>query len=138
MKELKRVNKVNKLYHLSVDNHDGETFHPRVPDSRQDDEDDKLNRVCFSNSMSGCFRAIFQMGYNDVICYVHVPININPKHLYKPSEKLVCDVNYTNEHWYRKPVKMKCIGKARFTYTDNIWSYNYIPPVKIKWIEKYE
>lgn len=135
-KHLLRITKLIKLYHLSFFNHDGETFHPKIPDSVMLDEDDKLNRVCFSSSMSGCYRALFS---NDVVeLFVHVPTNIKSKNLYKPSSYLVPDVEYTDEYWYRKPVKMKCIGKAKFSRPYLRWSSRIKPHVKIKWIEKYE
>lgn len=74
--------------------------------------------------------------------YVHVPENIadvvKNKNVIVPHKDLVFDQEYTNEHWVREKVKLKCIGKAWF----KLEPYNYISgpfrtPVKIKWIEKY-
>lgn len=134
---LKRIDKVSKLYHLSPDNHDGEVFHPRVPDSIiYGEEDSKHNRVCFSPTMSGCFRSI--SGCCTEVLYVHVPININEilkrGGLYKPSPNLVPDVDETNEHWCRRPVKLKCIGKAKFRMKHG---YCQKPLVEINWLEKF-
>lgn len=138
---LKRITKTKKLYHLSFDNWDGKVFKPRIPSNRLPDEDGSLNRVCLSSSMSGAFRACSQNDYNYAIMFVHVPENIDNiikrGGLYKPNENLVPDVNFTQEHWLRRPTKMKCIGKAKFYYKDNFYTLN-LPKVKIKWIEKYE
>ena len=139
-------NKVH-LYHLSEKNHDGKTFRPRLPYSKSDDteyEDQKTRRVCFSSSMSGAFRAINDCFYKETL-YVHVPTNLdeiieNGK-LVKPSENEVYDVYDTGEYWVRQKVKLKCIGLAEFTCSENTNMWDLNKPdrdrVKIKWIEKY-
>lgn len=141
-RNLKRITKLKKLFHISYENHDGECFHPRIPDEliRMEGEDDKYTRVCFSTSMSGCYRALGEhISDFEPELYVHIPINmdkiIQRGGLYKPNDKLVPDVNMTNEHWCRRPVKLKCIGKAKFSCAKKWYD---IPPIKIKWIEKYE
>ena len=136
-RKLKEINQCRKLYHLSDTNHDGRTFYPRIPDSRLDDEDDKHKRVCFSRTMSGCVKALYNHYYGYVDLYVHIPTNIddviNHNGLYKPSNKLVPDVLSTKEIWCTKPVKLKCIGFARFCMIDN----DFNNKVKIKWLKKY-
>ena len=76
-KNLTRITKTKKLYHLSFDNCDGQIFKPRIPSNRIPDEDGSLNRVCLSSSMSGAFRACSQNDYNYAIMFVHVPENID-------------------------------------------------------------
>lgn len=90
--------------------------------------------------MSGAFRGA-EGGSGDEVMYIHVPVDLDKikesGELYIPSEDLVPDVWYTKEHWCRIPVKLKCIGKARFIYDE----FKYFPdksPVIIKWLERYE
>ena len=144
-KNMKRVKHPINLYHLSVSNHNGEVFHPRVPESivHSDKEDDVTKRVCFSSTISGAYRAItFEDTYGEE-CYIHIPVNIDSilkrGGVYKPSEELVFDSYFTGEYWVRRPVKMKSIGKAKFYYKErsDAWG-TWRPPVKFKWIEKYD
>lgn len=143
-KELKRIKKTINLYHISNDNHDGEVFKPRIPDSICDheQEDTTMNRVCFSSTISGACRAINFDHICGVEYYIHVPENIETivkkGALYKPSKQLVFDTYFTNEYWIRRPVKMKCIGKAKFYYKEKTSNFRiWRPPVHFKWIEKY-
>lgn len=48
------------LFHISSDILDAETklFTPRVPENRCDDEDDTIPRICFSDSVLDCIKAI--------------------------------------------------------------------------------
>ena len=109
-------------------------------------ENTTIARICFSSSMSGAYRAITDIKDHGDWCYyplyVHVPENIvdviKNKNVIIPHKDLVFDQEYTNEHWVREKVKLKCIGKAWF----KLGRYNYAgpfrTPVKIKWIEKYD
>lgn len=146
-KNLKRVKHNINLYHLSCSNHNGEVFHPRVPDCCVNGQEDTVTRrVCFSSTISGAYRAItFEDTYGEE-CYVHVPENIEPilrrGGVYKPSEELVFDSYFTGEYWIKRPVKMRCIGKAKFYYKEYQCGYGYYgcpwrPRVRFKWIEKY-
>ena len=141
-------NKNIHLYHLSEENHNNRIFKPRIPKSAADGcgENTTIARICFSSSMSGAYRAITDIKDHGDWCYfplyVHVPENIvdvvKNKNVIVPHKDLVFDQEYTNEHWVREKVKLKCIGKALF----KLGRYNYAgpfrTPVKIKWIEKYE
>lgn len=142
---MKRVKNPINLYHLSVRNHDGEVFHPRVPDSMidNDKEDDTIKRVCFSSTISGAYRAITFGDACGEECYIHIPVNIDSilkkGGVYKPSEELVFDSYFTGEYWVKRPVKLKCIGKAKFYYKEwNGFSGPWRPKVKFKWIERYD
>lgn len=48
------------LFHISSDILDAETklFTPRVPENRCEGEDDTIPRICFSNNVLGCIKAI--------------------------------------------------------------------------------
>ena len=140
---MKRVKHPINLYHISLRNHNNETFHPRIPYVYNNDEDDTIRRVCFSSTISGAYRAVT---FNDTcgeVCYVHIPVNIDTiikkGGVYKPSVNLVWDADFTGEYWVRRPVKLKCIGKAKFYYKEwNGFSGPWRPKVKFKWIEKYD
>ena len=98
-----KPNHLVPLYHISVENHDGKLFVPRVPyRAKEWEEDFKTKRICVSTSIVGCVRAVDPcMWCPRVDWYVHVPYNI--EELYKngsvvvPSEKEVGDVKITRE-----------------------------------------
>ena len=95
--------------------------------------------------MSGAYRAITDIKDHGDWCYfplyVHVPENIvdvvKNKNVIVPHKDLVFDQEYTNEHWVREKVKLKCIGKALFKLERYNYAGPFRTPVKIKWIEKY-
>lgn len=144
---MKRVKHPLNLYHISVTNHNGEVFHPRIPDTcvSEDEENTDIKRVCFSSTISGAYRAITFTDECGEECYVHIPENLDSilkrGGIYKPSEELVWDSYFTSEYWVRRPVKMKCIGKAKFYYRESD-AKNYCGPwrprVRFKWIERYD
>ena len=143
---MKRIKHKVNLYHISTVNHNGEVFHPRVPDCCVSDEQENqdIKRVCFSSTISGAYRAITFSWEIGEECYVHVPENIDNiikrGGVYKPSHLLVWDSDFTNEYWVRRPVKMKCIGKAKFYYNEfDCCHYGgpWRPKVRFKWIERY-
>ena len=135
-----------KLYHLSETNHNKRIFKPRIPSSAAGDcgENTTIARICFSSSMSGAYRAIeFDecRGWSYPL-YVHIPESIDNaiqnKNVIIPHKDLVFDVHYTNEHWVREKVKLKCIGKACFKYMGRSYKDDKLrTKIGIKWIEKY-
>lgn len=131
-----------RLIHLSEENHDGEWFKPRIPetivDFGPDKEDDTVRRVCFSSSITGAFYAINFHGKWQKL-YVHVPENLEAivkrRKLCKPTEDQVFDVNYCDEYWVKCKVKMKCIG-----YISASYHMSYLenrPKVHFKYLERY-
>jgi len=141
------MRKINKLYHLSHANHDGEVFKPRVPDNIiigdyecEQLEDKKTKRICFSKTISGAFLGInFDGAYEEM--YVHVPENIESvpdDKIVIPTEKQVWDAEFTREVWVKAPVKMKCVGKVLIGYNlaNTTWR-QWRPSVKFRWLEKY-
>ena len=108
-----------------------------------DKEDDTIKRVCFSSTISGAYRAITFGDACGEECYIHIPVNIDSilkrGGVYKPSEELVFDSYFTGEYWVKRPVKLKCIGKAKFYYKEwSGFSGPWRPKVKFKWIERYD
>ena len=118
------------LYHLSMINHDGETFKPRVPKSagtfyfnkdtgkasykkdknaREVKEEIKTPRITFGRSIQGCMNGV-PFANSRMIWYVHKPINVDTKYLKPASVSDVPDRDTSNEMWYLKPIKVKCIG----------------------------
>lgn len=133
-----------RLFHLSEENHDGEYFKPRIPESiidfGENKEDDKVRRVCFASSISGAYFAInFNGGYEKL--YVHVPENIEDivrrRKLCKPSTEQVYDVDYCGEYWVKCKVKLKCIGYIKIGYNCSSSFAYYKPKVHFNYIEKY-
>ena len=137
-------NKNIRLFHISEKNHNNKIFKPRIPESAADYcfENKTIARICFSTSMSGAYRAICfsDNGWSEPF-YVHKPENIDNaisnNNIIIPSTELVFDQKFTNEHWIREKIKMKCIGKAKFKYVKYNYVDNFRPKVRIKWLEKY-
>lgn len=116
------------LIHLSQINMDGKTLKPRVPSSaavfyfdkngkitspteydHEVKEDTKTPRVCFGRSIQGCMNSV-PYSKTRVIWYVHKPVNIDYKYLRASTTDEVPDRDTSNEMWYLKPVKIKCVG----------------------------
>ena len=140
--------RINKLFHVSDVNHDGEVFKPRVPTNViiggigcEKLEDTKTKRICFSKTISGAFLGInFDGTYEEL--YVHVPENIDsiPENkIVIPTDDQVWDAEFTREVWVKQPVKMKCIGKVLIGYNlaNTTWR-DWRPSVKFRWLEKYD
>ena len=132
-----KPNHLVPLYHISVENHDGELFVPRVPyGAKEWGEDYITKRICVSTSIVGCIRAVDPcMWCPRVDWYVHIPYNT--EELYErgsvvvPSEKEVGDVMITREKWITEPVKMKCIGIIHSC------SGIYHKGSKFKWVKRF-
>ena len=111
-----------RLIHLSTDNLDGRTLTPRVPASRLDNEDDTTKRVCFSSSIPGARRALGHSGEDEH--FVHVPdcpmTELKPV---RPTSEQVEDAMRNREWWVTRPVRLKCIGKVRFSLGHNHYWY---------------
>ena len=66
------------LYHVSYDLSEPlhKEFIPRIPNNTVNEEDESILRICFSDSIQGCIRAISgypktDSGYVDVIVWRH-------------------------------------------------------------------
>lgn len=142
MKE-KIIEKIPKrLFHLSEENHNGEWFKPRIPESiieyGEDKEDNEVKRVCFSTSITGAFYAINFDGHWQKL-YIHVPENIEDvvkrRKLCKPTTEQVFDADYCDEYWIKCKVKLKCIGYIAISYKMSYLTNR--PKVRFKYINKY-
>lgn len=110
------------LYHLSTDlKHDG-CLVPRIPERRRDDECDKVERVCFSSTVEGCFTAIPDGGlgmkkliFNHSGTFLLFVVDtekyqisqdnlITDTVLYARED--VWDADETAEHWVLQPVNV--------------------------------
>jgi len=102
-----------QYYHVSQSNLDGKTLQPSIPNNyftKNGYEDNKTKRVCFTNSIDNCLRALSQKCTNMEL-YVHIlDGNYN---VYTPSIDEVPDCKVTGEVWVTKPCKVKCIGKIK-------------------------
>ena len=102
------------LYHVSFDQ--GEPLHkvfePRVPESVGNGEDEKVRRVCFSDSIVGCIRGIqgdLKADCADIVVWQHRFDEddrdlLNWKYLYYRG--LVPDAAVTHEYWYLKRIEL--------------------------------
>lgn len=124
--KLYQISLTNMYYHISLINHNGETFRPRIPNVAECDGDTKHKRVCFSSSIKGAIEAIhdfrFDTGYWTYY-YVHIPDNYIGK-IITPTPEQVFDVNDTKEKWFTSNVKLKCIGIIKAKY-DNQGKQHY-------------
>lgn len=102
------------LYHVSYDLSEPlhKEFIPRIPNNTVNEEDESILRICFSDSIQGCIRAISgypktDSEYVDVIVWKHEFQNNDDdlydwKYLY--SHNLVPDAAVTHEYWYTKKI----------------------------------
>ena len=134
MKEKKVLTPPSKLIHLSERFHDGDWFTPRVPGTAAPGEDEKIKRVCFSNSITGAYRAIKDCCWYHVL-YVHVPCDIDEivrrGKLFKPTSEQVYDVRETGEYWVKCKVRLKCIGVIKAWIDSN-------GNARFRWLERFE
>lgn len=122
-----------KLYHVSlVVTTDTLEFIPRVPASKSPSEDSTTPRICFSDSIEGCFRSIGdvvdKLGSTDYLVTIYEfvvdfdnPNLISWETLY--NKGIVGDAEYTHEYWYTKPITLT--GK-RYEIMDFIEDYHYL------------
>lgn len=109
-----------KLYHITLsDKPFRDILKPRSPKRVLPDENNKIKRLSFSDSIKGCIFGIGQtdsINNGDIIRAYEVEISedddslITPQRLY--SEGLVSDALLSNEYWYLKPV----IAKKYYEY----------------------
>ena len=111
------------MYHLSIENHNGDIFEPRYYDNDnvKAGTERRVKRICFSDSINGCIYSIFPSGAYDVDLYVHVPGSEVTK-VYETTSDDIYDSKITHELWVKEPVTMKCIGKIHISgvYKDKV------------------
>lgn len=103
-----------RLVHLSTVNLDNRVLKPRIPDSRLDEEDNTVKRVCFSSCVTGALRGLGQLPSVCPTVYAHTPVDpIDSLRPIRPTREQVEDVKSTREWWVTRPVRLKCIGQIR-------------------------
>ncbi len=130
--DLKMIDYPLELYHLSPTPLDGRILTPRVPEYRLYDEDNQIERVCFSTSVKGAFRAI--PGCNDVVMsyskqsyvtmFVHIPVEDDgfwDDRIAIPSKSFVADSEYTGEVWIMKPVELICVAEIAIAFEGKVF-----------------
>jgi hypothetical protein len=136
----------NKRYYILFDkNFDSKTISPRVPKNfltQNGYEEDTIPRICASSTIDGCLKGLSK-NLKGVTLFVHTPITDETP--YNPTLNEVPDSKITGEVWFKKSVKLKCIGKIlvikddgkdgeKYTYGDRtaeLYGWEY------KWVEKY-
>ena len=141
MNELRISKETKNYYHLSeIGNL--EVLTPRVPESLVAMwEDNKIKRVCFSDSIEGCLSALQMPGKY----YVYTPRDvIHEDFIHYPTVDEVRDAKFTHEVWVLTEVPVKCIGiiETPDIYVKercdsgrgivNIFHYDY------EWLKKYK
>lgn len=107
-----------KYFFVSEANFDDFAVHPRIPHSTSNDEDTEIERICVSQSLSGCIEAtdIFRATQR---IYVH-ECEIHEKDIIQPTRNQVNDSYLTGEVWVKIPTKMKLVGTLILTEKINI------------------
>lgn len=105
------------LYHVSLDTYRTETsFTPRVPTGLYGStgEDMDSPRICFSDSVEGCFEAISIgsnsfAGHNMLVVVYEMEVEEDDPYLMHPEDvrEYVPDALENMEYWYLKPVTLQ-------------------------------
>lgn len=127
-----------KHYHLSFNKDLPEILYPRAVAgsdtvSKNPKEpvytEPETPRICFSKTLAGCFMAFypnisqyFEMNDKaypsvDFWAYVTEDPNVDVATDVLTKKLMVWDAHVTGEVWYTHPVKIKRLGKIRFTNT---------------------
>lgn len=128
------------LFRLSFGDRTGKVYEPEIPLHRADGEDNTIARVCFADTIEGCFRAMPECGafINGMMCrrsvdshillYVHIPIfDEDFVHAAEtglvayPNGRLVPDSHITQEVWVMDNVRVECVAKIRAWYDIAGW-----------------
>lgn len=107
---LKRCeNTKGELYYISP-NSELKSLVPRIPKSVTTNEDIAVPRVYVSASLSMCLNAIPRNYYSsNSLLYIYSPLKSDIRAVL-PVNKMVTDVNTTDECWILDEVNVKCVG----------------------------
>lgn len=141
-------NNLSNIYFLSPLCYNDELLIPRIPNNyltKNNYEENKTPRVCFSKSIEGCLRGLSRNLFGEEL-YVHIPESpINIKKIYIPTVLEVPDCNLTDEVWYTDKINITCIGKIKVGKSiDNNLVYTYdgkeskLYDWEYKWMFKYD
>lgn len=115
------------MYFISDKNFHGEIVFPRVPKSIASYEDDKVRRICVSDTIKGCLNATLDTvcSHNDFI-FVHT---CEAEIVVTPTDIQVKDSKVTKEKWILEPVLMELYDrffiKIIFMPSKNRLQYNF-------------
>lgn len=123
------------LFRITFENRTGKLYVPDIPSHRAMCEDNTIERVCFADTVEGCFRAIpcgsrfidrGQYLYPETAhahIYVHVPVfdnyflrAIKDGFVAYPHTRLVPDSYITQEVWVMDSVTVKCVAEMYAWY----------------------
>lgn len=123
------------LFRLSFADRTGKIYDPEIPQHRASWENDTIERVCFADTIEGCFRAIPGSGNfvqgglykwpatQPATMFVHVPVltgsfmdAVRDGFVAYPHPQLVPDAYMTQEVWVMCPVRVECIAKIHIWY----------------------
>lgn len=83
---------------------------PRIPETIQENEDNKTKRICVSTSIIGALSATSQnLEIGEPTFVYETDIPIDSKNLIQPNQTQVFDAEYTGEFWVTKKNKFKLI-----------------------------
>lgn len=92
-----------QYYFASKERMNNMIIEPRIPKNRLPDENNKIKRICVSQSINGCLTAVGGFKIGDVV-YIHKCQYNDP---IQPDINDVCDVYLTGEVWITEPVKLE-------------------------------
>lgn len=129
------------IFRISTEDMDCKLYRPEIPTNRAFGEDNTIERVCFADTIEGCFRAIpgSEVYANKrQTFYVHIPIyddyfmgTIQDGLVAYPKAKLVPDTYLTQEVWVMDMVRVQCIAEIRAWYdaskNPNFYSVEELP-----------
>lgn len=99
-----------RFFHVSDNrNLDSSYIYPRVPESKMNNENETIPRICVSPSINGCLTATSRYKVGEVL-YVY---ECKSKKFIQPDEDEVMDAPLTGECWVTEPVKMKFFTKIK-------------------------
>lgn len=100
-----------ELFHISMDiKEKTKLFVPRIPERIYNGENNTIKRICFSDTVHGCMKAIYVPLFKPetkIMVYRKL-FDFNDKNLIHPNEiynkGYVKDAKANHEYWYLKPV----------------------------------
>lgn len=131
------------IFRIAFEDRTGKIYEPEIPQHRAVGEDGSIARVCFADTVEGCFRAIpggskfvQKPSYFDPMVaaahiYVHVPIfdnffirAIKQGFVAYPHTMLVPDAYLTQEIWVMDDVQVECIAEM-YAWYDASYNPNF-------------
>ena len=119
-----------ELFHISMDIKEKiKLFTPRIPERIYDGENNTIKRICFSDTVINCMKAIYVPLFTtgSKIMIYKKSFDYNDKYLIHPEEiynkGYVKDAKANHEYWYLKPITI--IGELH-----EITSIDYEPCIQ--------